>query len=78
MSKVSIVLPYNIAGFLPDEIVVWLDTYVGEVINSHKSCAVGLGWCLRRVENTGFNVTEIYTFEIDDPTKAMLFKLTFG
>ena len=78
MSLVSIDLPYNVDGFLPDSMVVWLGENVGEVVNSHKSCAVGVDWHLASVRNLGGNIVERYTFSFYSQDAALLFKLTWG
>lgn len=77
MNEVSIILPYNLGGFVSDHIIEWLDVNVGQVINSHKSCAVGLGWHLKRVVNDGGNMEEIYIFVFEDAAKAQQFESTF-
>jgi len=66
---------YDLPGFIPDDVLQWLNDNVGECVNGHKSCAVGVGWYLLRIKT---EILEHYTFEIADPAKAMLFKLTWG
>ena len=82
MTEVAITLTVvDSQGYLPDDLITWLGTHVGEVVNAHKCLAVGEGWHLDRVKSSEWSTygqPETFFFQIADPNKALLFKLIWG
>lgn len=77
-NRVYVKMPWSDNRNLPQDMVNWLRTHVGQVISPPPVNSVGENWRRVRFILGEFDQETVYVFEFDEARHAVLFKLTWG